>query len=496
MEKTKQTREEALRQQVYKQLYLGALKIQDPKYRLIACYIILLGGRLGLRASEIQHVRSAWIDWERGVIAIPESDPCGCRRCWKSAKQMKKTAEETDDPTSKQKELRDMTIPEIVYEYKWNPKTETSPRQVPFGYSPRLTAVIMEFQSRFACLDLTQQQIRNIVKKAAAHADGVDEDKVTTRGLRGTAATFFATLVYRPKTLQDLLGWARIETARKYLKRASGHIAYLMYQIFGAERLAPPIFPTEPEEDYPLVANPQPYKGEWWDPRKYGYTTRKERAETLADEPLRLYHPREPNPFDEFEYNSGQHEISGAIDLESDLVKYENDEPVIEAKTLDEVLKDHDMQVKEADDRRQDVKAYDWPEAQPPTEQTTFSAEDLGWSDTDDESTAMLAPIPGYDLACRCIDRVDYWALTTCQEKWGCGPLEPFGETRARRFAFAAVFLALLAGYGAYAAISTGLVQPDTMTITPDQQHFQALVLAVAFVIYTQRRNLPDHRSA
>lgn len=72
MKSTRETRDEALRQPTFRRLYLGALKIPNPRRRLIACYIILLAGRLGLRVSEIQHLRSAWIDWKRGEICIPD----------------------------------------------------------------------------------------------------------------------------------------------------------------------------------------------------------------------------------------------------------------------------------------------------------------------------------------------------------------------------------------------------------------------------------------
>jgi len=63
-------------------VYIGALRIDDPTRRLIACSVILLAGRLGMRLQEIQHLRESWIDWKRGEICIPAFDPCECKRCW------------------------------------------------------------------------------------------------------------------------------------------------------------------------------------------------------------------------------------------------------------------------------------------------------------------------------------------------------------------------------------------------------------------------------
>lgn len=376
MKSTRETRDEALRQPTFRRLYLGALKIPNPRRRLIACYIILLAGRLGLRVSEIQHLRSAWIDWERGEICIPEHDPCGCRVCWRSAVRMA-AHEDEDRPPS-----------QILYEQRWEPKTMRGARKIPFGFSPRLAAVILTFQTRYSCLDITQEAMRNIVEEAGTYADGVDSSKLTVRGLRGTAGTFWATLLYRPKTLQDLMGWTRIETARKYLRRASGHLTYLVYQLFGAEELAPPIFPAEPEEDYPLVANPTPYHGEPFDPRYYGKEARYMRAQEVSDEPFSLIHPREPNPPSGYEYHPENHDIHGHIDVDSDLFETIDDVPHIRETTLYEFIEDHDFETGadgSSEELRREVTLEDFESEKPPTDQTTLTEADLGL-ETDDSS--------------------------------------------------------------------------------------------------------------
>lgn len=80
--------DKALNTDAYFRLYQGALKIKNPRARLAACYIILLAGRLGFRLQEIQHLREEWIDWRRGEIKIPSYDPCGCKQCWITARDI------------------------------------------------------------------------------------------------------------------------------------------------------------------------------------------------------------------------------------------------------------------------------------------------------------------------------------------------------------------------------------------------------------------------
>ena len=52
-----------------------------------AQFICLLGGRLGLRAGEIAHFESSWLDWNRKLIRIPQHEPCDCGYCQRQARQ-------------------------------------------------------------------------------------------------------------------------------------------------------------------------------------------------------------------------------------------------------------------------------------------------------------------------------------------------------------------------------------------------------------------------
>jgi integrase len=262
MLETERSSDEALRAPTFRRLYLGALAIENEERRLKACYIILLAGRLGLRTGEIQHARAEWIDWDRGEIAIPRHDPCGCKYCWLSAKQkaithkenseeqLKKVAEkqypnasgddikelverlsldeesppEEDDNSENEEQKERRTAEEILYEERWQPKYERSARRVPFGHSRRLTAVVMEFVRQEEYMSITQPAMINHVREAAENADGVDPEAITIRGLRATAATNYATYIRNPKVLQDLMGWTRLETIRSSLMAVKGEL--------------------------------------------------------------------------------------------------------------------------------------------------------------------------------------------------------------------------------------------------------------------------------
>ncbi|WP_161607587.1 hypothetical protein [Natronorubrum bangense] len=43
----------------------------DYQDGLQARFIILVGGRLGLRRGEIAHIKEKWVNWRRSMIEIP-----------------------------------------------------------------------------------------------------------------------------------------------------------------------------------------------------------------------------------------------------------------------------------------------------------------------------------------------------------------------------------------------------------------------------------------
>lgn len=383
MLETERSSDEALRQATYRRLYLGACKIKNYEKGLEACYIILLAGRLGLRTGEIQHVREEWIDWKRGEIAIPRHDPCGCKNCWLAAQQKASTDEKEfqekahemlkNDPNynfdtkEELNEIIEQTLPDddalppelqaeenseadtddrkassILYEERWQPKYERSARRIPFGHSERLTGIILEYLQQNEYMEITQKTMNKRVERAAELAHGVDPKNITIRGLRATAATNYATYIKCTKVLQDLMGWTRIETAARYLRRAGGFTTDVVYTVFDKTDVKPPMYPEEPETQFPILSRPIPYQNEPVDPVGFDYQQRKDRADMMSGKPRNLIHPRSQNPPDDIEYDSEKHKILTHDDLESDIVEDAQGKKMITDTTIYEFTNNHE----------------------------------------------------------------------------------------------------------------------------------------------------------
>lgn len=100
-----------------------------------ARFLCLLGGRLGLRAGEIAHFQTAWIDWNRKLIRIPKHEPCDCGCCQRQTRQ---EAAHTDDLTA-----------EAALHSRWHPKTVASARSIPFDLSLRIELSVERFANRY-----------------------------------------------------------------------------------------------------------------------------------------------------------------------------------------------------------------------------------------------------------------------------------------------------------------------------------------------------------
>ena len=402
MLETERSSDEALRQPTFVRLYRGAFEIDDWDRSLRAAYIILLAGRLGLRTGEIQHVREAWIDWRRGEIAIPHHDPCGCMNCWWAAKKKAATDDEelrseitkqvrksddiniedeeidekidmmidnlsrdedqienTDGETDHQDRDENKNPLEILYEERWQPKYERSARRVPFGYSRRLTAVIMLFFQNNDCLEITQVTMNNLVTEAAENAKGVDPEEITLRGLRATAATHYTSIIRNPKVLQDLMGWTRIETGARYIRRAGGFTTDVMYQAFGNSKIAPVMYPEEPSARYPILENPIPYQNEPWDPMLYPYNQRVQRANEIADSPQQVIHPRSENAPEDIPYDPTDHDILTHEDYSSDIIERAKGKLRFERPTFADLFEDHERIGLEDLDSDNDIRKYE-----------------------------------------------------------------------------------------------------------------------------------------
>lgn len=113
---TTRSKELAVDDRQFELLLEGANRIPDEERSKQARFAILVGGRLGLRAGEITHLVSEWVDWRRRMIEIPRHHDCTkgknndtCGYCHQQAVQMVEYGE-IDVPEARLNLLEDDAI--------------------------------------------------------------------------------------------------------------------------------------------------------------------------------------------------------------------------------------------------------------------------------------------------------------------------------------------------------------------------------------------------
>ncbi len=191
------------------------------------CYVLLLlGGRLGMRGGEIAHMRREWIDWERNQIQIPTYQDCtkgregdACGYCRSQARQ------------AIGYESNNRTLTEEL-DRRWKPKTETSARTIPFGFSERVEACLREYFTEHEQYEHCRSSMNRRMDELA-NAAGLPKDELYPHCLRATAGTFHAFRGLSIAPLQALMGWADMATARKYIRLSGGATAKALNDVHG-----------------------------------------------------------------------------------------------------------------------------------------------------------------------------------------------------------------------------------------------------------------------
>jgi integrase len=181
---TRHSHEDALSEAKFEAL-IGVTDDLDPPADAECYVLLLLGGRLGMRAGEIAHMQADWIDWERKQIQIPSYENCTKGRgegvCGYCRSQAKQAVGYRPDELMLEGEMS----------RRWKPKTDTSARTVPFDFSERIELCLREF---FAEHDAYPHSRASMNRRMDQFADaaGIDREKIYPRCLRATAATYHA----------------------------------------------------------------------------------------------------------------------------------------------------------------------------------------------------------------------------------------------------------------------------------------------------------------
>ena len=153
----------------------------------------------GMRVSEVVHMKLSWVNFDRGIITIPESQPCRCQEC-KAALYNRKGK---------------MTKPADT----WKPKTSSSARVIPVV--PEVEDVLKSFFSKHkVVMDVVPSRGSAYhTLKVVARRAGI-KHPVFPHALRGTFATMLAVKKFGVFELKDALGWKTIAPAEFYVRLA------------------------------------------------------------------------------------------------------------------------------------------------------------------------------------------------------------------------------------------------------------------------------------
>lgn len=219
----KHTKEDALSDREY-ELLLESASQMDEYYRLQCKLVLLLGGRLGMRAGEIAHLKESWIDWRRNMIVIPRYQRCEkgkgggvCGYCRSQAEQMLEHNE-------------GMEYEDAEHEM-WSPKTEAAAREIPFDASTRAEICMERFFDVYDGWPRSRQVVNRRVNRVAESTNEVEVEEVYPHCLRATAATRFAARGLDIFALKSMMGWADLQTAKCYISSSGERTAQAIRDI-------------------------------------------------------------------------------------------------------------------------------------------------------------------------------------------------------------------------------------------------------------------------
>jgi len=151
----------------------------------------------GMRVSELIHMRRDWVDWEAGLIRIPESQPCkehyDCRREIKKGKKI------------------------IKQSGLWRVKVHEAARGIPI--LPELRPVLEDFfQQHESMGDVIKrrEEVWRMVKNVADKA-GIQKH-IFPHVLRGSLASLLAGKDFDALSIQGFMGWKSVKTADEYIR--------------------------------------------------------------------------------------------------------------------------------------------------------------------------------------------------------------------------------------------------------------------------------------
>lgn len=294
-------------------LYRGAVSLSDPDDRVDACCTVLLGGRLGLSLDEQAHLHDGWVDWDEGLLRVPESEPCACAACCRTARRR------ADD--------REQSALATLYETCW--QSPHGGRTVSFGWSRRLSAAVAahvdrqrEDEAAPAWSAEGDDHSRRVLLAAAAEAaPALEPDGVGPGRLRATAARVFAAAGVSANDLAAVLAVEEAIAERVVRRYGDGAATRLAAAAEGTESAGTAASSAGlSASEWPLVVDPTPFANEPFDPRTVDAAARATRADDdAAPRPVSNPRPREPGA--DSDYDRARHDVPSYLDPDAEGVR-------------------------------------------------------------------------------------------------------------------------------------------------------------------------------
>jgi integrase len=195
--------------------------------------ILILAGKYGMRAGEIEHMRASWLNVDNensktehtDHIRIPRfGDPCSCDVCmlqeWFKFQKNKEKKHKHDKTKIKktfiwykdtEKEYYRLKkhgkLPELP-KHDWSPKSSAGARLIPLSF-PEHTSYLQDYFSKNDSLGIGRQAIWLRMKKYKIH----------THSFRATALKYWGDRNINPRSLMKLAGHATIASSDPYINR-------------------------------------------------------------------------------------------------------------------------------------------------------------------------------------------------------------------------------------------------------------------------------------
>lgn len=208
----KHAKSDAPSEQDFERLVEASYRLDSPQ-ALEARFVLVAGGRLGMRPGEIAHFRSDWIDWHESRIEIPAHEPCEKGRGGKPCHDCQTRAEQRVEYNE------DLTYDEAL-RLRWHPKTEAGIRSIPFDWSERVQLVLEQFTEMVDTYPNSRNVVNRRVTELAEEA-GMDSSELYPHALRAASATYHAGRGVGALPLKSFHGWSLLSTAQVYLSESA-----------------------------------------------------------------------------------------------------------------------------------------------------------------------------------------------------------------------------------------------------------------------------------